>query len=109
MNTSTIFKSSSAVRRLREGPLGIHIDAYEVLLGEQGYSRGSTYVHLHVVADLSRWLKRRRLDVDDVDERMVERYLQSRRRLWMDTAGRPAFHTSFSACCVIRGLSSISR
>jgi len=40
MSTSTIFKSSSAVRRLREGPLGIHIDAYEALLGEQGYSRG---------------------------------------------------------------------
>jgi len=37
-------------------------------------------VHLHVVADLSRWLKRRGLDVDDVDERTVERYLQSRRR-----------------------------
>jgi hypothetical protein len=75
MSTSSIFRFSSAVRRQHEGPLGIHIDAYEALLGEQGYSRGSTYVHLHVVADLSRWLKRRRLDVDDVDERTVERYL----------------------------------
>ena len=37
-------------------------------------------MHLRVVADLSRWLKRRRLDVDGVDERTVERYLQSRRR-----------------------------
>jgi len=80
MSTSTIFKLSSAVRRQHEGPLGIHIDGYEALLREQGYSRGSTYVYLHVVADLSRWLKRRGLDVDDVDERTVERYLQSRRR-----------------------------
>ena len=80
MSTSTIFRFSSAVHRQHEGPLGVHIDAYEALLGEQGYSRGSTYVHLHVVADLNRWLKRRKLDLDDVDERTVERYLQSRRR-----------------------------
>jgi site-specific recombinase XerD len=49
-------------------------------LGEHGYSRSSTYVHLHIVGDLSRWLKRQRLDLDDVDERSVVRYLQSRRR-----------------------------
>src|SRR4030095_11279667 len=77
---STIFKFPSVIRRQHEGPLGIHIDTYQAVLGEQGYSHTSTYVHLHIVADLSRWLKRRRLDVDDVDERTVERYLRSRRR-----------------------------
>jgi hypothetical protein len=76
-----MFKFPRVIRRQHEGPLGIHIDAYEALLGEQGYSRGSMYVHLHIVADLSRWLKRRQLDVDDVDDRTVERYLRSRRRL----------------------------
>jgi site-specific recombinase XerD len=84
MTTSTIFKFPSVVRRHREGPLGIHVDAYEALLREHGYSRGSTYVHLHIVADFSRWLRRRRLDAGDVDECTVERYLQSRRR-FVDT------------------------
>ena len=84
MITSAIFKFPSVVRRHHEGPLGIHVDAYEALLREQGYSRGSTYVHLHIVADLSRWLRRRRLDAGDVDERTVERYLQSRQR-FVDT------------------------
>jgi site-specific recombinase XerD len=84
MTTSTIFKFPSVVRRHHEGPLGIHVDAYEALLREQGYSRGSTYVHLHIVADFSRWLRRRRLDAGDVDECTVERYLQSRRR-FVDT------------------------
>ena len=60
------------------------MDAYEALLGEHGYSRGSTYVHLHIVADFSRWLRRRRLDAGDVDECTVERYLQSRQR-FVDT------------------------
>ncbi len=78
MTTSAIFKFPSVVRRHHEGPLGIHVDAYEALLREQGYSRGSTYVHLHIVADLRRWLRRRRLDAGDVDECTVERYLQSR-------------------------------
>ena len=84
MTTSAIFKFPSVVRRHHEGPLGIHVDAYEALLREQGYSRGSTYVHLHIVADLSRWLRRRRLDAGDVDECTVERYLQSRQR-FVDT------------------------
>lgn len=80
MSTSTIFNSPSVIHRQHEGPLGIHIDRYEALLGEHGYSRSSTYVHLHVVSDISRWLKRRGFDVHDVDERIVECYLQSRRR-----------------------------
>jgi len=84
MTTSAIFKFTSVVRRHHEGPLGIHVDAYEALLREQGYSRGSTYVHLHIVADLSRWLRRRRLDAGDLDECTVERYLQSRQR-FVDT------------------------
>ena len=84
MTTNAKFKFPSVVRRHNEGPLGIHVDAYEALLREQGYSRGSTYVHLHIVADLSRWLRRRRLDAGDVDECTVERYLQSRQR-FVDT------------------------
>jgi site-specific recombinase XerD len=84
MTTSAIFKFPSVVRRHHEGPLGIHVDAYEALLREQGYSRGSTYVHLHIVADFSRWLRRRRLDAGDVDECTVELYLQSRHR-FVDT------------------------
>jgi hypothetical protein len=64
MSTSRIFKSPSVILRQHDGPLGIHIDAYEALLGEHGYSPRSTYVHLHIVSDLSRWLKRRRLASD---------------------------------------------
>jgi site-specific recombinase XerD len=80
MSTNTVFKFPSVIRRQHDGPLGIHIDAYEALLQAQGYSRASKYVHLHIVADFSRWLKRGRLDVADVNECTVKRYLHSRRR-----------------------------
>jgi len=80
MSMNTVFRFPSVIRRQHDGPLGIHIDAYEALLQEEGYSRRSTYVHLHVVADFSRWMKRQRLDADHIDEQAVKRYLESRRR-----------------------------
>src|ERR1035437_6582153 len=80
LSLNTVFKFPSVIRRQHDGPLGIHIDAYEALLQEEGYSHRSTYVHLHVVADFSRWLKRQRLDADHIDEQAVKRYLECRRR-----------------------------
>src|ERR1700676_4826138 len=109
MTTSAIFKFPSVVRRHHEGPLGIHVDAYEALLREQGYSRGSTYVHLHLVADLSRWLRRRRLDAGDVDECTVERYFSLDSASSIHIAARPSSRTSFSVCCVIGGSSPTRR
>ena len=79
MSTKTVFKFPNVIRRQDDGPLGIHIDAYEALLQDQGYSRASTYVHLHIVADFSRWLKRGKLDVEDIGEQAVKRYLKCRR------------------------------
>lgn len=48
MNTSTVFKFPSVIRRLHDGPLGIYIDAYEALLHEQGLF---TRVNLRASAD----------------------------------------------------------
>lgn len=104
MSTSTIFKFPRVIRQQHEGPLGIHIDAYEALLAEHGYSRRSAYVHLHIVADLSRWLKRRRLDVDDVDESTVERYLQSRRRFVDGYRGASSIPSKFLGMLRDRGI-----
>ena len=41
MSTSSLFKSHRVIRRLHEGPLGVHIDAYAAILQEQGYKRAS--------------------------------------------------------------------
>ena len=104
MSTSTIFKFPRVIRQQHEGPLGFHIDAYEALLREHGYSRASTYVHLHIVADLSRWLKRRKLDVDDVDERMMGHYLQSRRHFVDGYRGASSIPAKFFGMLRDRGI-----
>ena len=79
MSTSSFFKCHRVIRRLHEGPLGVHIDAYAALLQEQGYKRASACVHLQIVADLSRWMQRRELGVKDIDAETLKRYLHCRR------------------------------
>jgi site-specific recombinase XerD len=79
MSTSSFFKFHRVIRRLQEGPLGVHIDAYAALLQEQGYKRASACVHLQIVADLSRWMQRRELGVKDIDAETLKRYLHCRR------------------------------
>jgi site-specific recombinase XerD len=80
MSTTAVSKFLSVIRRQHEDPLGVYLDSYKALLQEQGYSRGSTYLHLRIVADLSRWLRREGLGAEDLDEHTVKRYLKSHRR-----------------------------
>ena len=55
------------VRRLHDGPLGLYIDDYAAQLVEQGFSRATALRTLRLVADLSRWLERRKLGVGQLD------------------------------------------
>src|SRR5207249_6881285 len=80
MSTSSFFKFDKVIRRLHEGPLGIHIDAYAALLQDQGYTRASACVHLKIVSDLSRWMQRRELSVHDIDAETLKQYLHCHRR-----------------------------
>jgi integrase len=80
MTTTAYFKNSKVLRRLREGPLGVHIDFYAARLLREGHCYQSGARCIRVVGDFSRWLARKRLSIDDVDERTVERYQRFRAR-----------------------------
>ena len=80
MTTTAYFKNSKVLRRLREGPLGVHIDVYAARLLREGHCYQSGARCIRVVGDFSRWLARKRLSIDDVDERTVERYQRFRAR-----------------------------
>ncbi len=67
-------------RRLHEGPLGIHIDLYAAQLLKEGHCRQSAWRCLRVVSDFSHWLERKRINLEEIDERTVERYLAFRLR-----------------------------
>ena len=69
-----------SARRLRVGPLEPHLDGYAGALAEQGYAREVGRLKLRLVADLSRWLERKRLPVQALDEARVRQFLGARWR-----------------------------
>lgn len=56
------------------------MDDYAQLLAEQGYSRQAGRQKLRLVADLSRWLERKRLPVEQLNEQRVREFFGARWR-----------------------------
>ncbi len=62
------------------GPFGAYIEGFRALLDARGYARATEKEQLQCVAAFSRWLARRRLAIDDVDERRGTEFVRARRR-----------------------------
>ncbi|NIR31073.1 MAG: tyrosine-type recombinase/integrase [Gammaproteobacteria bacterium] len=74
------FPDPALRERFSVGPLASHIDGFASLLLSQGYARSTAKEKLRLVADLSRWLHRRRLALAELDEQRVSQFLTNRRR-----------------------------
>lgn len=72
LNRSRLF------RRLKSGPHGRLFELYAARLVEVGLASHGTWRCLNVVGDLLAWMASRRTRLPDLDERVVERYLQHR-------------------------------
>jgi site-specific recombinase XerD len=75
-----LFIFPSTIERLRQGPLSKHLDAYAVAVAEQGYAHDSIRQQIVAIADFSRWLKQKHIDVQALDSKVVDRFLRLRRR-----------------------------
>jgi site-specific recombinase XerD len=75
-----LFTLPSTIERLRQGPLSVHLDAYAAAIALQGYARHSIRNQVVVIADLSRWLQHRRISLQDLDGKVVDRFLQHHQR-----------------------------
>ena len=80
MTASAYFRCSKLIKRLYEGPLGIHIDCFAERLRQEGHCQQSVWRNLRVVSDFSHWLGRKKLSLGEIDEQTVERYQQFRSR-----------------------------
>lgn len=78
--TEQFFTYRSTRERLHVGPLASHIDGFAALLSSLGYARPTAKDKLRMVADLSCWLHRRKLQVSDLDEERIRQFLSGRRR-----------------------------
>jgi len=78
--TNQFFTHLKTLRRLHEGPLGAHIDAYAGLLHEQGYGWQGSRRQIRLVADLGSWLGRHNSTASDLNPQHLQAYLRYRRR-----------------------------
>ena len=80
MTTATFIKKPKRLRRLREGPLGIHMDLFSARLLREGHSQQSAWRNIKVVGDFSRWLARKGIAAKGIDEDTVDLYMRFRVR-----------------------------
>jgi site-specific recombinase XerD len=69
---------SEKLRRFLIGPLGPHIEGFATLLSQQGYSPAIGRRKIWLLADLSRWLERRRIRLKCLEERHIDAFLKER-------------------------------
>ena len=62
--------------RLRVGPLASYLDAYLKRIEQEGYLPSSVPMQMYAIARFSKWLCTWQLDLHQVDEATVERFLQ---------------------------------
>lgn len=74
------YKDRRTPLRMREGPLGAYVDALARQLSEEGYARASARYALQLVADLGRWMARRKIVAGQLTPEHLERYLDYRSR-----------------------------
>jgi site-specific recombinase XerD len=84
-----LFTFPSTIERLRQGPLSEHLDAYAASVAEQGYGQSSIRQQVVVIADFSRWLKQKHIDIQDLDSKVVARFLRLRRKRQRVRRGDP--------------------
>src|SRR3972149_12169389 len=74
------YKDPRTPFRMREGPLGAYVDDLARELREEGYARASVRYALQLVADLGRWMARRKIVAGQLTPEHFECYLQYRSR-----------------------------
>jgi site-specific recombinase XerD len=72
------FAECNLPQKMDQGPLCGVIPAYAALLSQQGYSQQSAHMQLRFLADMNQWLHQQRLQVTDLTEPTIHRYLRSR-------------------------------
>jgi site-specific recombinase XerD len=69
-----------ADERLRAGLFGPHLDSFVAALRELGYASATVRDRLRLLDHLGRWLGRQRLELAHLQEQVINRFLQERRR-----------------------------
>ena len=80
MSLKLFLKDIKTMSSLRQGPFGLHLDAFAQRLCDQGYSYAVGGLHIRLIDNFGRWLKLKRVSVKEISSKHVERYVRCRRR-----------------------------
>lgn len=80
------------LRRYATGPLGPHLDGFAGFLKEWGYEYSTGQRYVREVGRFSAWLRRRDLEMEDVNKRVIGRYIRVRWRGLRKKPGQGLFN-----------------
>jgi site-specific recombinase XerD len=72
------FDAPVTLGRLRNNPLGRHLDSFAGSLADLGYTTSTGIAYLAFSATFGQWLARNEIAITDIDERIVETFLDER-------------------------------
>ena len=75
-----VFTAPATLDRLRSCIVGPHLDSFVGFLSRQGYARKTIREQISRVAHFARWMVRRKVSVESLDERVVESFCDRRRQ-----------------------------
>jgi hypothetical protein len=70
---------AAPTQRVCVGPIASHFDSFAKFLADEGYARNTVTSKCLLVADLSHWLKRRRLSLAQLDEGKLKQFYAEHR------------------------------
>jgi len=66
------------LQRFQVGPIGPHLQSFAEAVAQQGYCDVNGWLKIRLVAKMSRWLQRRRVPLDQLNEAQVAAFLNAR-------------------------------
>ncbi len=73
-----LFTNTYLPQDMSDGPLSSIIPVYAAFLAQQGYTKNSAHLQLRFLNDLNLWLHQQQLQVTDLSEQTIHRYMRSR-------------------------------
>lgn len=78
--SESLFKEAIVAERLGRDPLGTHLDSFARSLVDLGYASSTMRTNLWCLADFNGWMERRDVAVGDLDDRLIDIFVDERQR-----------------------------
>ena len=75
-----LFSNQALSQHSDAGPLVPHLDAFANVLSGQGYAISTTKQKIRDISELSQWLQKRHLAIEDINESCINKFIRYRKK-----------------------------